>query len=64
MEKASNLSRVLRFGIVAYRDHPPQDLSFVTMVNDLDNKEAAIEFLNDLVAEGGGDYPEAVLDGL
>lgn len=54
----------LRLGIVEYRDHPPQDpLPFRTydLTADLD---IARETLNGLTAEGGGDGPESVLDGV
>jgi hypothetical protein len=55
---------MLRFGIVAYRDHPPQDTSFVTLIQDFSNFTTASLFLDKLSASGGGDPPEAVLDGL
>lgn len=55
----------LRVGLVEYRDHPPQDSSFVTRVNlltaDLGRIQKAI---NGLSANGGGDAPEAVYDGV
>lgn len=55
---------MLRFGIVAYRDHPPQESTFVTSVQDFSNFSSASAFLEKLSATGGGDPPEAVLDGL
>lgn len=55
---------MLRFGIVAYRDHPPQEHTFVTSINDFSNYSTASTFLEKLSATGGGDPPEAVLDGL
>lgn len=55
---------MLRFGIVAYRDHPPQENSFVTLIRDFSNFSTASCFLDKLSATGGGDPPEAVLDGL
>ncbi len=52
-------------GLVEYRDHPPQETSFVKKVyqltSDLKKMEGAI---NGLAASGGGDAPEAVYDGL
>ncbi len=54
----------LKFSIVAYRDHPPQDSSFVTKVCDFTNSDEAEKFLKELQAQGGGDQPEAVLDGI
>lgn len=52
------------FGIVAYRDHPPQETSFITQVHNLSTAEKALSYLNNLQASGGGDTPEAVLQGL
>ena len=51
----------MRFGIVAYRDHPPQDETFVTksfpFTRDVGQMRGA---LSELKASGGGDAPEAV----
>ncbi len=55
---------MLKFGIVAYRDHPPQEHSFVTKEKDFTDFEGSTKFLEELNASGGGDPPEAVLDGL
>lgn len=55
---------LLRFGIVAYRDHPPQESSWLTKIQDFTHSTQAEEFLNKLNADGGGDPPEAALDGL
>lgn len=55
---------LLKFGIVAYRDHPPQESSFVTKIQDFTTYQSASAFLDSLTASGGGDPPEAVLDGL
>lgn len=55
---------LLKFGVVAYRDHPPQETSFLTKHKDFSNFQEASDFLNNLTASGGGDPPEAVLDGL
>jgi Mg-chelatase subunit ChlD len=53
------------FGVVAYRDHPPEDLTYVTQVYPLSRELGKVqEVLNGLQAEGGGDDPEAVMDGL
>jgi hypothetical protein len=55
----------LQVGIVEYRDHPPQDNTFVFQVKrftaNLSDVQSAI---NQLAPSGGGDGPEAVLDGL
>ncbi|PCH40252.1 hypothetical protein WOLCODRAFT_23944 [Wolfiporia cocos MD-104 SS10] len=51
----------LRIGLVAYRDHPPQDHTFVTknfgFSSDISKVHAD---LSNLYASGGGDGPEAV----
>ena len=55
----------LRFGMVAYRDHPPEDKTFVTKVYPpTDNMDAVLRFIKELEIGGGGDPPEAVVDGL
>jgi hypothetical protein len=55
----------LSVGLVEYRDHPPQDHTFVTrehpFTGDLDQVQQAIDGLR---PDGGGDVPEAVYDGL
>jgi hypothetical protein len=55
----------LRVGVVEYRDHPPQDRTFVfrahAFATDLRRVRKTIAGLK---PEGGGDAPEAVLDGL
>lgn len=56
---------LLTVGMVSYRDHPPQDTTFITQVYNLTSDfvdfKAAVKKLN---AKGGGDGPEAVVDGL
>ncbi|KAK3278982.1 hypothetical protein CYMTET_13114 [Cymbomonas tetramitiformis] len=51
----------VRFSLIAYRDHPPQDKTFVTKVfpftTDIDEMKAYVDTLS---ARGGGDGPEAV----
>ena len=54
----------LRFAVVAYRDHPPQDSTYVTQTLDFTDHDEAIKYVNKLQATGGGDFPEAVHDGL
>ncbi len=62
---SSNSSIQLQVALVEYRDHPPQEKSFVTRVYaltpDLAKAQKSIEKLS---ASGGGDYPEAVYDGV
>jgi len=63
--RASPLCRDLRLAVVAYRDHPPQDRTFVTQVTPFTADVAAVrEVVMKLEADGGGDGPEAVTDGL
>jgi hypothetical protein len=51
----------LHIGVIAYRDHPPQDASYITMNHPLSADVAAARtFIAKLFAAGGGDGPEAV----
>jgi Mg-chelatase subunit ChlD len=55
----------LQVGLVEYRDHPPQDTSFVTRIYPLTaNLKQMQKEINKLAANGGGDFPEAVYDGV
>ena len=45
----------MRFAIVAYRDHPPQDSSYVTQHLDFTDQFEAINYVKTLTAGGGGD---------
>ena len=54
----------LKFGFVAYRDHPPQDSTYVIKSKNLCDEEEILEFISNQEANGGGDTPEAVMDGL
>ncbi len=55
----------IRFGVVSYRDHPPQDKTYVTQVADFDNKVKRVQKrIAELKPSEGGDTPEAVADGL
>ncbi|KIM43727.1 hypothetical protein M413DRAFT_443633 [Hebeloma cylindrosporum] len=51
---------LIRFGLIAFRDHPPQDMTYVTkefgFTSDIDVIQ---KNLASLVASGGGDGPEA-----
>lgn len=58
-DKAQNCS--VRFALVKYRDHPPQDSSFITEVFAFTSKiEIMKQNVDTMVASGGGDGPEAV----
>jgi Mg-chelatase subunit ChlD len=51
---------LIRFGLIAFRDHPPQDMSYVTKnFGFTDNISTMQANLNRLTATGGGDGPEA-----
>lgn len=55
----------LRFGLVSYRDHPPQEKTYVTKKYDFTDQIDIIQNnLNELTANGGGDGPEAVTSAL
>ena len=55
----------LLFGLVAYRDHPPQDNTYVTKKFDFTNNITIMQsYLNELTANGGGDGPEALTSAL
>ena len=66
IEKLSAKSSIdLQIGLVEYRDHPPQDTSFVTRVNPLiGDLKRMRKIVDGLKADGGGDTPEAVYDGV
>ncbi|KAK9893886.1 hypothetical protein P389DRAFT_174788 [Cystobasidium minutum MCA 4210] len=54
-------SESLRLAVIAYRDHPPQDVSYVTKQLPFTSDVTQVkEFLKTLYASGGGDGPEAV----
>jgi hypothetical protein len=62
---SANNSIDLRVGLVEYRDHPPQDKSFVTCIHQLTGDLKKMQkIINVLKADGGGDAPEAVYDGV
>jgi len=51
----------LRFGLISYRDHPPQDQTYVTKKFAFTGDAVQMERdLSTLSAQGGGDGPEAV----
>lgn len=55
----------LRVGVVEYRDHPPQEKSFLTKVYPLTGDLGQVQkVIDSLQAMGGGDSPEAVFDGV
>ena len=54
----------LWLGVVEYRDHPPQDTMVYKVHAFTDNLQKAQKTIMSLKANGGGDAPEAVLDGI
>lgn len=61
---ASETSDV-RLGLVEYRDHPPNEATFVTRPHDFTSSVSSVrKWLVGCNAVGGGDVPEAVTDAL
>jgi Mg-chelatase subunit ChlD len=54
----------MRLAVVEYRDHPPQDRLLTRRHDFAADLKAVHRTLTGLRADGGGDGPEAVLDGL
>lgn len=62
---AHPLKPKMAFGLVLYRDHPPQEQTFVTQITQLSEDHSQVQrALDSAKAYGGGDTPEAVADGL
>jgi len=61
-ERLSQEQKVdVRFALIAYRDHPPQDHTFVTKTFKFTNEKSQMQkYLDSCAASGGGDGPEAV----
>ena len=63
--KKEELCKRLRVGLVSYRDHPPEESTFVTQKFELSPDTAKIEEnIRSMNATGGGDGPEAVSDAI
>ena len=59
--KKEELCHRLRVGLVSYRDHPPEEESYVTQKYELTPETHKIEEnVKEMSAVGGGDGPEAV----
>ncbi len=55
----------LQIGLVNYRDHPPQELTYITQVFDLTDDVNTIKAnISATTHQGGGDLPEAICCGL
>jgi hypothetical protein len=64
-EVAGATAAQIQFALVTYRDHPPQDSTYVTQTHAFTPSLATMqEYVNTMSAAGGGDGPEAVADGL
>lgn len=50
----------IKVSLIEYRDHPPQDYSFVTREYDFTDVSSIQNHLNSLIPAGGGDRQEAV----
>lgn len=62
---AEKSSEPPRFALVSYRDHPPQDSSYVSKKFDFTTStEKALQNVETMSASGGGDCPEALTDGV
>ncbi len=63
--RSKELCSSLKIALVGYRDHPPEDSTFVTRVSRFnENAEEIKKDVLKMAASGGGDGPEAVTDGL
>jgi Mg-chelatase subunit ChlD len=59
--KKEEMVHRLRVGLVSYRDHPPEETTYVTQKYELSPDTAKIEgYVMQMDASGGGDGPEAV----
>lgn len=59
--KKEELCHRLRIGLVAYRDHPPEETTWITQKYELSSETHKIEEnVKMMQASGGGDGPEAV----
>ncbi len=55
----------IRLALVEYRDHMPQEATFVTRTHNFTASVKEMkQWLEGCSAQGGGDLPEAVADGL
>lgn len=64
IKKYEETNKDVRFGMVAYRDFPPEDNTYITKILQLTDAKTTLNFLRELNADGGGDEPEAVLKAL
>ena len=60
--QASQDIKDVKFRFVGYRDHPPEDVTYITSSNpeNLTDATTIIRFIETLNATGGGDGPEVL----
>ena len=59
--KKEEMVHILRVGLVSYRDHPPEETTYITQKYELSPDTSQIEsYVMQMDASGGGDGPEAV----
>ena len=64
-ETVSRTAFSVKLALVEYRDHPPQDSTFVTKVHDFTFSVSEMKtWVDGMSANGGGDAPEAVASAL
>jgi len=64
-ELSQSQRQSIRFALVEYRDHPPQDRTYVVRKHDFTSSVSTMKsWLDASKAAGGGDAPEAVADAL
>jgi hypothetical protein len=63
MKKSGKSTSDFRFAIVDYRDHPPE-ADYIFHTCDFTSDTLASTYVMNLKSGSGGDFPEAVLDGL
>jgi len=58
-------SKNTQYALICYRDHPPQDNTYITRVFDLTDRIQVLKTnVDTMAAHGGGDGPESVCCGL
>jgi hypothetical protein len=62
--ESAEIGPLVNFGIVVYGDHPPQDTIVTKSFQLTNDHERILRNVQSLPRTGGGDYPEAVVDGL
>jgi hypothetical protein len=62
---ASFMFSQVKFALISYRDHPPQDKTYVVKTSPWTSSVKKMkEYVDAMAADGGGDSPEAVVDSL